>query len=115
MVDFEKKKFCARQRLEWLLPISSTGSRPSFEVVTRRHQVRRAGVAARAAARTTVIACAHDLGKRACDLGQKERGRDIVLASRPRLEGLASRHPFGVATLQRLDWTVLGHGLKSTL
>ena len=28
--------FCARQKLEWLLPISSTRSRPSFEVETSR-------------------------------------------------------------------------------
>ena len=34
--DFEKKKKFARQKLEWLLPISSTRSRPSFEVVTSR-------------------------------------------------------------------------------
>ena len=33
-------------------------------------------------------------GQRARDLGQTGRGRDIVLASRPRLEGLVSRHPF---------------------
>ena len=81
-MDFEKIYiyFCARQRLEWLLPISSTRSRPSFEVVTGRHQVRRAGAAARAAARTTVPARAHDLGN-ARDLSQTGRGRDIVLAS----------------------------------
>ena len=34
--DFEKKKNCARQKLEWILPISSTRSRPSFEVVTSK-------------------------------------------------------------------------------
>ena len=35
--DFEKKKkICARQKLERLLPISSARSRPSFEVVTCR-------------------------------------------------------------------------------
>ena len=33
-------------------------------------------------------------GQRARDLGQTGRGRDIVLASRPRLEVLVSRHPF---------------------
>ena len=33
-------------------------------------------------------------GQRARDLGQTGRGRDIVLVSRPRLEGLVSRHPF---------------------
>ena len=64
--DFEKNKnkffFCSRQRLEWLLPISNIGSRPSFEVVTGRHQVRRAGAAARAVAHTRASARAHDLG-----------------------------------------------------
>ena len=61
---FEKKKknLCARQKLEWLLPISSTGSRPSVEVVTGRQQVRRAGAATGAAAHTTAPARAHDLG-----------------------------------------------------
>ena len=34
--EFEKKKICVRQKLEWLLPISSTRSRPSFEVVTSK-------------------------------------------------------------------------------
>ena len=33
-------------------------------------------------------------GQRARDLGQTGRGRDITLASRPRFEGLVSRHPF---------------------
>ena len=33
--DFEKKN-CVGENLEWLLPISSTRSRPSFEVVTCR-------------------------------------------------------------------------------
>ena len=32
----KKKKFCARQKLEWLLPISSTRSRSSLEVATCR-------------------------------------------------------------------------------
>ena len=32
----KKKKICARQKLEWLLPISSTRSRPSLEVATCR-------------------------------------------------------------------------------
>ena len=32
----KKKNFCARQKLEWLLPISSTRSRPSLEVATCR-------------------------------------------------------------------------------
>ena len=88
-MENEKKKNCARQRLEWLLPISSTGSRPSFEVVTGRHQVRRPRAAAhdRASARPRP-------GQRAHDLGKTGRGRDIALASRPRLEGLASRHFF---------------------
>ena len=54
----EKKK---KQKLEWLLPISSTGSRPSVEVVTGRQQVHRAGAAARAVAGTTAPACTHDL------------------------------------------------------
>ena len=93
--------FCARQKLEWLLPNSSTGARPSFEVVTGRQQVRRAGAAERSAARTTAPARTHDsakarprLGQRARDLDQTGRGRDNVLASRPRLEELVSRHTF---------------------
>ena len=49
--------------------------------------MRRAGAAAHAAERTIAPARAHDLG-------QTGRGRDIVLASRPRLEELVSRHPF---------------------
>ena len=59
--------------------------------------MRRAGATARAAERMTAPARAHNPGK-ARDLGQTRRGRDIVLASLLRLEGLASRHPFGVAT-----------------
>ena len=54
--------FFARQKLEWLLPISSIGSRPSFEVVTGRHQVHRAGATTRVAALTIASAHAHDLG-----------------------------------------------------
>ena len=57
-----KKKIFARQELEWLLPISSTGSRPSVAVVIGRKQVRKAGTAGRAAARTTAPARAHGLG-----------------------------------------------------
>ena len=55
--------------------------------------MRREGAAARAAALTTAPARAHDLGN-ARYLGQIGRGRDIVMASRPRLEGLVSRHFF---------------------
>ena len=56
--------------------------------------MRRAGPSARAAVtRTTTPARAHDLGS-VHDLGQTGRGRDIVLASRPRLEELVSQHPF---------------------
>ena len=33
--------FCARQKLEWLLPISSTRSRPSLEVATCRGRDRK--------------------------------------------------------------------------
>ena len=58
----KKKKLCVRQKLEWLLPISSTGSRPGFEVVTGGQQVRRARLAACAAARTTAPVRVHDLG-----------------------------------------------------
>ena len=47
--------------------------------------MRKVGAGARAATRTTATTHAHDLG-------QTRRGRDIVLASRPRLEGV------GVAT-----------------
>ena len=97
----KKKKICARQKLEWVLPISSTGSRPSVEVVTGRQQVRRAGAAARAAARTIAPAHAHDLGN-ARYLVQTGRGRDIVLASRPRLEELVSRHPFWFCDLAKV-------------
>ena len=60
-----KKKnffFGARQKLEWLLPISSTGSRPSVEVVKGRQQVRRTGATECAAARTTAPVRAHGLG-----------------------------------------------------
>ena len=60
-----KKKisfFVQGRKWNWLLPISSTGSRPSFEVVTGRQQVRRAGAAAPTAARTTAPARAHDMG-----------------------------------------------------
>ena len=32
----KKKISCARQKLEWLLPISSTGALPRFEVMTGR-------------------------------------------------------------------------------
>ena len=56
--------------------------------------MRREGAAARAAARTTAPARAHDLGNATRNLGQTRRGRDIVLASRPRLEELVLRHPF---------------------
>ena len=35
-MNLKKKKFYARQKLEWLLPISSTRSRPSLEVATCR-------------------------------------------------------------------------------
>ena len=55
--------------------------------------MRRAGAATRTATCTTAPERAHDLGN-ACDLGQTGRGRDIVMALRPRLEGLASRHLF---------------------
>ena len=44
------------------MPISSTGALPGVEVVTGRQQARRAGAAARTAARTTAPARAHDLG-----------------------------------------------------
>ena len=64
-------------------------------------------MAARVAARTTAPARPRT-GQRACDLGQTGRGRDIVLASRPRLEELVSRHPFGVATWLRIG--LKGHG-----
>ena len=37
----KKKFFCARQKLEWLLPISSTRSRPSLEVATCRGRDRK--------------------------------------------------------------------------
>ena len=35
-LEKKEKKNCAGEKLEWLLPISSTRSRPSFEVVTSR-------------------------------------------------------------------------------
>ena len=57
--DFEKKKnffFYVRQRLGWLLPISNTRSRPSFEVVTGRHHVHRAEADAHVVARITAPA-----------------------------------------------------------
>ena len=38
--DFEKQKKNTRQKLEWLLPISSPGSRTRLEVVTGRDAAR---------------------------------------------------------------------------
>ena len=57
----------------------------------------------------TVPARTHDLGN-ARNLGQTRRGRDIVLASRPKMKGLASRHSFWYRDLDEVrtqgSWVV---------
>ena len=83
----KKKKNCARQELEWLLPISSTRSRSSFEVVTCRVL----GALGRGARHAGKGRCEHNLG-------QTRRGRDVQLVSRPGLEGWRCDILFGVAT-----------------
>ena len=87
--EVKKKTNCAGEKLEWLLPISSTRSRPSFEVVAcrapgahgRGRVVRdrddvhaRTAERLRTAARATASAHAHDLG-------QTGRGRGMDLVS----------------------------------
>ena len=74
--------------------------------------MRRARAAACAAARTTAPARPRP-GQPARNLGQTGRGRDIVLASRPRLEELVLRHPFWCRDLAE-DRTeeVLGRDMK---
>ena len=67
--DLGKKKNYARQRLEWLLPISSTRSRPSFEVVTSRTPgAQGRGGCARSSAHNSASASPQP-GQRAHDLG----------------------------------------------
>ena len=61
---FEKKikKFVQGRNWNGYYQFFSAGSRPSFEVVTGRHQVRKAGPAARAAMPTTALVRTHGLG-----------------------------------------------------
>ena len=89
-----KIKIVQGRKLEWLLPISNTRSRPSFEVVTGGQQVRRVGAAALAAVRTTAPARAHNLGNaRATWAKQGEVVTSFWLRDLD-WRGLVSRHPF---------------------
>ena len=98
----KKNSYVCKAELEWLLPISSTGARSNFEVVTGRQQVRRAEAAARAAAHTTAPVRAHDLGN-ACATWARQ-GEVKTSFWRRDLDWRSWCHdiPFGVATWLRL-------------
>ena len=94
----KKKKNCARQKLEWLLPISSTRSRPSLEVATcrgRDQEVKsRPGLLWLGRNDVATWAAVWEVAtwKRCHDIGEASGGRDLEKGHRDLAWGLGRRN-----------------------